>query len=83
MYYTQTREDEENQLKRFSQKYIVVYRLRNNLTGMNTYNEQILRPVIYLISDIVFLFLNIYSTNFSQPVLIKYNTIAWVIIIKS
>lgn len=83
MYYTQTREDEENQLKRFSQKYIVVYRVRNNLTGMNTYYEQILRPVIYLISDIVFLFLNIYSTNFSQPVPIKYNTIAWVIIIKS
>lgn len=83
MYYTQTCEDEENQLKRFSQKYIVVYRVRNNLTGMNTYNEQILRPVIYLISDIVFLFLNIYSTNFSQPVLIKYNAIAWVIIIKS
>lgn len=83
MYYTQTHEVEENQLGIFSPKYILVYRVRNNLTGMNTYYEQMLRPVIYLISDIVFLFLNIYCTNFSQPVLIKYNTIAWVIIIKS
>lgn len=80
MYYTHTHEDEENQLAIFLQKCILFHRLWNNLSGMYAYQEQLPSSAIYFIYYIVFLLLNTYYTNFSQPFLLKYNSIAWLII---
>jgi len=76
MYYTHAHENEENQPAIFSQKYIFVHKLWNNLTSMHTHQEQLPSSAIYFNYYIVFLFLNTYCTNFFQPILIKYNSIA-------